>query len=82
MLTLEQQQQLRKDAILRTPMHDHRDTIQTTTFTTPFSTEAQEDGSPRLAKVTNNHCPLCMTNDIDITPLESSRNATTAKFKP
>jgi len=76
-LSMKDKLKLSLDGRMRTNMHDHADTVKTTTKVLPTSTEAQKEGYPRLAKVTTKRCEVCNQVEIEVKPLESSRRATT-----
>lgn len=64
MLTFEQKQLLKLDAMMRVEMHDHSKTVKRSTTTFHRSTEGVEEGLSPLVQVVYENCDVCGSSNI------------------
>jgi hypothetical protein len=74
-MTKEQEEKLKLDARMRTPMHNHNNTmVQTKSTTFDTSTEAKEEGHATKVIVTRRQCNVCGLEEIGTKTLWSTKD--------
>jgi hypothetical protein len=75
MLSQKEKNQLKLDAIMRSPMHDHNDTmLLKSSVTLETSSQAQSEGYPSKAAVRVKKCHTCGKEEISVVPFWSTLN--------